>query len=284
MWQKILDKLTQLQDWANNLPYIGVLVRASVSGRDDFTKDMAASIAYYTFLSLFPLMLGLVAIGGFFLESTEIQQHVNNLVVDLLPVSGELVNRHIESLIRIRGAAGLTSVIVLMWAASKMMGALSRAINRSLGLERPDAFYFSSLRYFVWTLVVTLVVFVTMALAPMVELLIELELEVIGERWNAFLKIIGGHTAGVLQTAFLTGAMYAFLPYQRLPWSTLLPGIVVTTVLIEVGKGLFSLYVGAASHYDSVYGSLSSIIVLMLWLYFMARVVLYGAEVIRANR
>ena len=107
MWQKILDKLTLLQDWANNLPYIGVLVRASVSGRDDFTRDMAASIAYYTFLSLFPLMLGLVAIGGFFLESAEIQQHVNNLIVDLLPVSGELVNRHIESLIRIRGAAGL---------------------------------------------------------------------------------------------------------------------------------------------------------------------------------
>jgi len=55
-------------------------------------------------------------------------------------------------------------------------------------------------------------------------------------------------------------------------------------LLIELGKELFVLYVGNVSRYDAVYGSLSSIIVLLIWLYFSARVILYGTEVIGVCR
>ena len=53
--------------------------------------------------------------------------------------------------------------------------------------------------------------------------------------------------------------------------------------MIEVGKQLFTLYMKSAAEYSAVYGSVSSIIVLLLWLYFSARVVLYGAELISVS-
>lgn len=287
MWKilsnQIFDRLNAIRDWACSLPYIGKLVRAVDKDGETFNKDMAASIAYYTFLSLFPLMLGLVALGGFFLSSADMQEHVSKLVVDMLPVSGERVTKHMESLIKVRGAAGITSIIILLWSASKMMGALSRAVNRSLGIKRPDFYYLSSLRYFAWTLIVTIFVFITMALAPVIEVLVNLELEIIGERWNEIFNIVGGRTVGVIQTGVITGAIYLFLPYQRVQFRALISGVIVATVLIETGKALFSLYVGMLSHYSSVYGSLFSIIVLMFWLYYTARVILYGADVIRVN-
>ena len=78
--------------------------------------------------------------------------------------------------------------------------------------------------------------------------------------------------------------VYTVIPYSKLPWRELFPGIFVATVLIEIGKELFALYIKSASDYDMLYGSLSSVIVLLLWLYFSARVVLYGAELISVVR
>ena len=88
----------------------------------------------------------------------------------------------------------------------------------------------------------------------------------------------------MLVSGMLVGAVYTLLPYQRLLWRELLPGLLVSMFLIEVGKSLFVWYVETAANYSAVYGSVSSIIVLLIWLYFSARAVLFGAEVINVNR
>lgn len=284
MWPTLRDKIFTLHARAAELPYVGVLIRAGGRGHKDLHKDMAASIAYYTFLSLFPLLLGLIALGGFFLTSADIQLRVNNMIVELLPVSSELITRNIESLIEIRGAAGVTSIVVLLWSASKMVGAISRSINRSLGLKRPYAIYFSPLRYFGLTVVVTLAIFLNMTLTPLIKVLAELQLDVIDRSWNVFLGIIAGRITSLLLTGVLIATIYAIVPYRRLPWRELLPGILVASVSIEAGKELFTLYIELISLTDTVYGSVSSVIVLLIWFYFSARVLLYGAEVVSEVR
>ena len=280
MMKTAVEKEKALLEWAANLPYIGVLIRAANKSSKNSDKDMAAGITYYTFLSLFPLILGLAALGGFFLKSADVQLRVHDFLIQILPVSSDFVGRIIDSLIKVRGAAGVTSIVVLLWSGSKMVGALTRGINRALGLKRPFAMFLSSLRYFGLTLIIASVVFLMMALAPAVEILADLELEMLGERWNAILDVVAGRTASLLLTGTLITAVYWLAPYQRLPWRDLLPGILVATVMIEVGKQLFTLYMKSAAEYSAVYGSVSSIIVLLLWLYFSARTVLYGAELI----
>ena len=280
----ISTHLKQLVDYASRLPLIGLLVQAGLKDHEDLSKDMAASIAYFTFLSLFPLILGMFALGGFFLESEELYARLNNFLIKVLPASAEFVTRNIESLIRYRGAVGLASIIVLMWSASKMVGALSRGINNALELKRPYAVYLSKLRNFGLTLTVSLLVFITIALTPIVEILSELQPDFIGSRWNKFIDIIAGHVAGFALSAILLSATYLLVPFQRIPLKELAPGILVATCAIELGKELFAAYVGKVSPYHAVYGSLSSIIVLLIWLYFSARVVLYGTEVVAVYR
>lgn len=283
MFSAIEQRLTRLHDWALRQPYLGVLVRAADKGHTDRSKDMAASIAYFTFLSLFPLVLGLVSLGGYVLESEDVQLRVNQLIVEVLPVSADFVTRITDSIVRIRGAAGVTSILILIWSASKMVGALSRAINMALGQKRNYAIYFSSLRNFGLTLVVAVLIVFTLAVAPLLEVLSELQLEFIGERWNSVIRIIAGRTAGLLVTLLLLVFVYGLVPHHRVGLSTLLPGLLVAGILIEVGKSLFAWYIETASDYSAVYGSVSSIIVLLIWLYVSARVVLYGAEVISVN-
>ena len=284
MLSPVIARLSALHDWAIERPYVGILVRAGDKGLENQGKDSAASIAYYTLLSLFPMILGLVSIGGFFLKSEVIQLRVNDLIIEVLPVSAEFVTRNIESLVRIRGAAGITSIIVLMWSASKMVGAMSRSINRALGMRRNYAIYLSPLRYFALTLIVAVLILLSLAVAPAAELLSELQLELLGTRWNTVLDLIASRAVGLLATGLMIGAVYTLVPYQRLPWRDLLPGLLVVAVLIETGKSLFVWYMETAANYSAVYGSVSSIIVLLIWLYFSARVVLFGAEVISVSR
>ena len=74
--------------------------------------------------------------------------------------------------------------------------------------------------------------------------------------------------------------LFKLVPYQRPAWREVLTGALVGAFLFEIGKSLFGIYVQNIAHLQAVYGSLSSIIVLLLWLYFSARVLLFGAELV----
>lgn len=283
MAAEIEQKLVALSDWAESAPYLGVLVRAANRSLSQNEKDMAAGVAYFTFLSMFPLMLGLISLGGYVLKSEDMQLRVNEFIVGSLPVSADFVTQIMDSLVRIRGAVGLTSALVLIWSASKMVGALSRSINRALALKRNFAIFLSPLRNFGLTLIVATVIVLTLAVSPLIDLLSGLQLEYIGDRGNALLKSIAGPTSNLLATGLMIGVIYVLVPHHRLSFSNMVPGLLTATILIEVGKAAFIWYVATASSYSAVYGSVSTIIVLLIWLYFAARVVLYGAQVISVN-
>ena len=74
MSQSLSKAVKDLVEKSCRLPVVGILVRAGVKGHKDLAKDRSASIAYFTILSLFPLILGIVAISGFFLQSAEAQE------------------------------------------------------------------------------------------------------------------------------------------------------------------------------------------------------------------
>ena len=109
---------------------------------------MAASIAYFSFFSLFPLLLGIVAAGSYFVDLDVLRERLEPLIVDTLPGSGALVRDNVDALFRLRGVAGLASVLGLFWSASKMAGAVSRGINRALDADRRHPAYLSPLRNF----------------------------------------------------------------------------------------------------------------------------------------
>lgn len=284
MLARIEQSLTSLLEWAKRQPYLGVLARAASRGISQGDKDMAASMAFFTFLSMFPLMLGLVSLGGFVLKSEEMQLRLNRFIVELLPVSADLVTPALDSIVRIRGAAGVTSVLTLIWSAKKMIGAISRAVNNALDQRSRYAIYLSSLRNFALTLLLATIIVLTLTLAPLLEVLSEMQLEFFGKRGNELIEIVGGRTSSVVATTIMVGSVYVLVPHHRLKPMEILPGLLTATVLIEIGKSLFVTYIERASSYSTVYGSMSSMIVLLIWLYLSARIVVYGAEVISVNK
>ena len=163
------------KDALRRKPVVGVIVRALEKGNEDHAKDMAASIAYFTFFSLFPLLVGVIAGASLFLDRAEIESRLDHMLADDFPGSADLLRTNIEALIELRRAAGMASVVALLWSASKMFGALSRGMNLALGIPKGHPFYLSKLRYFGMTLVVSLLLFVGVGLSTILDLVTQLD-------------------------------------------------------------------------------------------------------------
>lgn len=258
---------------------VGILVQAGIRGARNHVKDMAASIAFFGFLSLFPMILGMAALAGSILKSEQLRQQINHWVSEFFPVGADFVMLNIESAVRLRGAAGLASILVLFWSARKMVGAMSRGINAALGLKRGHAFYLSPLRNFGLVLSISVLMFATTAISPLADLVSGLELKFPGEHWGRLIDLFGGRLVGLASTGAMIGCTYFLIPFHRVGWKETWPGLVTASVLIELGKYVFVYYVDNISSMDAIYGSISSIIALMLWLYYFGRVLLYGADI-----
>ncbi len=264
---------------AYKAPVVGILFRAGLRGTKNHIKDMAASIAFFSFLSLFPLILGMIALASSVLKSEPLRKQVIEWITEFFPVGADFVTQNIESLVRLRGVAGLASILVLFWSGKKMVGAISRGINSTLEQDRDYAFYLSPLRNFGLVVAVSLLMFATTAISPMADLVSGLEPRFLGEHWRDLTDLVGGHMIGLASTGAMIGCTYFLIPYRRPGWGEIWPGLLTATLLVEVGKMAFVYYVDNISSMDALYGSISSIMALMLWLYYFSRVLLYGAEV-----
>ena len=271
-----------VETWKERLrrvPGAAVLLRAIKKSNEDHAKDMAASIAFFSFFSIFPLLVGVVAGASLFLERSEIQARLDRMLSDEFPGSADFLRSNIEALIELRGAAGIASVVGLLWSASKMFGALSRGINLALGIPKDHPFYLSRLRYFAMTIAVSLLLFCAVAVSMTVDVATQIDLSRFGVD-TATYEWLGGHAASFVFVLSVMLVLYSIVPYRRPPWRELLPGAVAAAALFEIGKALFVIYLENARSLQAVYGSLTSVIVLLLWLYFSARVLLFGAELI----
>jgi YihY family inner membrane protein len=266
------------KDALRRLPVVGVIVRAIEKSNQDHAKDMAASIAYFSFFSLFPLLVGVVAGASLFLDREEIESRLDRMLAGEFPGSADFLRTNIEALIDLRGAAGVASVLGLFWSASKMFGALSRGINRAFGIPKEHPFYLSKLRYFGMTIAVSLLLFVAVGASMAIDVVTAFDLTAFGLDGPAFASL-GGHLASFVFIFATVALLYMLIPYQRHAWREILPGALTAALLFEIGKAIFVLYLDKARSLEAVYGSLSSVIVLLLWLYFSARILLFGAEI-----
>ena len=107
--------------------------------RDDCTS-MAAGIAYYGLFSVFPLLLGLIALLGLLLEPTQVQKRLLEMTSQVFPASADLVRQNIEAVVASRGAIGLISVLGLFWSASALFAAIRKSLNRAWNVERERPF------------------------------------------------------------------------------------------------------------------------------------------------
>jgi membrane protein len=171
-------------------------------------------------------------------------------------------------------------LIGLFWTASSGVGAITRAINRTLGAKRPHSAVLLKVRYFLTTVAVSVFLILSVGVTVSLEVLANLDLNALRRLGvePGTIENLAGWATGLLFAFFTFALIYKVTPYIETRWRQVLPGALLGAAVFELGKRGFLLYLGRVANFEAVYGSLSSIIVLLLWLYVSALVLLLGAE------
>ena len=274
--------------WAGDSPLVNNSVvalgwRVFKELGDDDATHLSAGIAFYAVFSLFPLLLGLLAISGIVFSSVTLQEQLLAYVTESMPGSKEFVSKNVEELVRFRGALGIGAILGLLWSASSVFGAISRAINRAWDVDKNRPFYVAKPMHIIMALGVGVLFLLSSFSTAAIELLSNHSrgLGLSGQEF--FLDLGLGNLAlraipwVITLTVFLL--LYRLVPNCKTYWRYVWPGAVVAAVLYEVSKGIFVWYLANVANYELVYGSLASMIVLLSWAYLSAFILILGAEI-----
>lgn len=255
---------------------VALLKQVSDRASEHDVDIVAAGLSFYALLGLFPSMLALVSIYGLVADPASIESVVGSLTATLPLQARTLVQQSLMAFIA-RTSGDLTFSVVIgiigvLWSSSSGMGALVHAVNVASDNPQHRSFFGRRLIALSFTLVgvigVAVVVPALTALPRLAHLL----------RADTLLVVL----PALVLTAIGFVAMlvlFRYAPYkQTLRARDIVPGAAVASISWLVMSIAYSLYVRFLSRMSSTYGALEGVIVLELWFYFSALVLLYAVE------
>ncbi len=255
-----------------------MLKRVWVRSGDDNLGILAAGVAFYALLSIFPGLTALVSLYGLIANPHEIQQLVNSAAAVLPQGALAILNDEMTKLLAARRTLGLgltVSLLFALWTTNYGTSSLISALNVAYEEQEKRGYIRVTLTGLGITLGLVLFGIVTLLLVAILPVIIDWL--PVPDGWRHTIAFIRWPILAVIVIAALA-LIYRLGPsrsYAELRWVSR-GAIIATIAWVAVSYG-FSFYVARFSSYDKTYGSLGAVVVLMLWLYLTAYVVLLGA-------
>lgn len=251
---------------------------------DDKAMKFSASLSYYTIFSIAPFLAIIISIGSFFLGRDAIQGELYPQIHDLvgdeaaLQIQQMITNIHLS---KNSVFATAVSLIVLILGATGIFNEIQDSINHIWGLKsKPKRGWLKMLinRLISFSLVISL------GFLLMVSLLLNTVVEALSKQLMRFLPGNGVYVVAILNNclmfillSLLFGTIFKVLPDARIKWKDVMVGAVTTAILFMIGKFGIGFYLGH-NNLGSLYGTAGSIIIVMLWVYYSAVILYFGAE------
>jgi membrane protein len=251
---------------------------------DDDIWGRAAELSYYFLLSLFPLLLFLITLLGYFARAgSQLRRSFLSYLGTIMPYSAvELVHTTIEEISDKKGGGKLSfGLLAALWAASNGMGAISRTLNIAYEVEERRSWWKVRLISIALTLLLaTLIIFALLVVLYGGRLG---ELIAMAAGWGATFTKAWKILQWPIVIVFLPvgfSAIYYFAPDLReRKWQWITPGSIVAVVLWLLVSLSFRVYLHFFDSYSATYGSLGALIILMLWFYLTGIAILVGGEI-----
>lgn len=253
-----------------------------------FFKDdcfyLASSIAFFLILSLIPLSLLIIALYGHVMgQNEEVYRYSLSRLIAFFPSVTAGITNELRYIITYKGISWI-SLVSYMFLSIQLFYSMERAMD--VIFKVPKRRHFLLLIF--WTvLIVTLVIvflFLSFTVSTLSGMLKESPLNIfgvaIGTKAGIFLKYIAPF---LLVLATFT-AIYKIFPRVKVPLNDAFYGALLVTILWELAKRLFTFIVKNVSYIGAIYGSLSTFILFLLWMYYISCIFLLGGEFVKNMR
>jgi membrane protein len=265
--------------------YGAILLRAARETLDDHAPNLAAAMAYYSFLAIPSLLL--VVVGAFSLAagpdavSTIVDKLSGMVPAEALTLIEDALERVIEQQASSGVAMAVVGLVLAIWSLTGAMETLVWALNTAYEREETRGFVkrrLTALLMVVLMLVAFALAFGLLVLGPhlsgWIGSAVDAETFVRWLWWTAQWPVL----TGALLLAFAT-ILYLGPNVDHPRWAFLTFGTAAAVVLWLLASGLFALYASHFGSYDKAWGSLAAVIVMLTWLWLSSLALLFGAEI-----
>jgi len=264
------------------VPWVRLLKETFREWLDDGASRLAAALAYYTIFSLAPLLIFIIAIGGFFFGEGTARETILGELSELLGPLGavyigtllDAASKPSTSLI----GAGI-GFIVLVFGATGAFAQLQEALNIIWNVAPKKG----GISYFIRKRLLSFSLLIVIGFLLLVSLMLSTGLAAAGKFIADIVPayLILAHALNLMLsfaiTVLLFAAIYRILPDAKIRWKDVMWGAIVASGLFSAGRFLIGLYLGY-SGISSVYGAAGSIIIILVWIYLSTQILFFGAE------
>jgi membrane protein len=246
------------------------------------TSTFAASLSYYTTLSLAPLLIIFVSVSsrlsGNLLKNFISQ--VNGLIGPDAATAFELVVQNAKERPDLASASGLFGVLTLLFSASLIFGELKSALNHILSktpLVLNEVSSLEMIKQFIKSRILHIGFALSFIFIMVVSLTISSVISATFSSYQGIYRVINIGVSFLFYVAIFS-LLFRYLPDQKIYWRNSIHGGLITALLFVFGKELIGLYIGNSA-IGSAYGAAGSIIVLLVWVYYSSLITFVGAHV-----
>ncbi len=277
--------------WAQPKAFWGLVKTTASEWSEDKVPRLGAALAFYSVLSIAPLLLIAIAVAGLVFGEEAAQGKLVDQMTGMIGKEGAEAVQVMLTNAKKPGAGTLAALIgsvTLLFAASGVFGQLQDAMN-TIWEVQPKAgrgvWGFIKDRFLSFTMVLGtgFLLLTSLVLSAGVAATIAI-VQNMAPSLKPLLAFSDTFVSGVV-VILLFALIFKVLPDARIAWHDVWVGAGLTTVLFLVGKACIGLYLGQSS-YGSAYGAAGSLVVLLVWIYYSSQILFFGAEFtqVYANR
>jgi membrane protein len=256
-------------------------------GDDKITK-MSSSLAYYTIFSMAPLLIIIISLSGIFLGQDAAE---GKIYAQLTAFVGANTASQLQEMIKNASLSGKSVTAAVIGIATLVIGAttvfaqIQDSINFIWGLKpKPKRGWLKFLknRFLSFSVIIGLgfLLLVSLSISALIDGFSN-SLQAYFPKVTVVIFYIINLLITLAITTLIFGAIFKVLPDAKIKWKEVLVGSVVTAVLFMLGKFGISFYIGK-SQVGSTYGAAGSLVILLLWVYYSAIILYFGAEFTKA--
>jgi len=281
-YQRIYQAIRTAYHWVNQFTggLLGILRRTFERFGEERGSEAAASLAYYAFFSIFPMLLVFIVIGSFFVDRYVVQAQLFNLLQGIMPGVEDVIIGNIERVLELRGAVTFIALISLVWSATSVFNILAKNINRAFPKAHVPNFFKGRLLGLLMVLALGLLMLLSLATSTLSTLMPVIQVP-FGDKalHETLLWQIGAFMVPIGVNLLMFWALYQWIPRLKVNRKASLFGGMIAGVTWELLNNAFTWYLSSGlSQYRLVYGSVGTIVALLFWIYLTAIIALMGAH------
>ena len=242
---------------------------------------VAAGVGFFGFLAIFPAMMALISIYGFLIDPKEIEEQVSNISSMMPEQTHEILQYRVDNFIKPEGESlgwsTFFGILLGIWIGNLGTKSLFRGINIAYGTDSKRGIIKNNGLTLLFTFGAIILIILSAALIVAFPALIEK----IGlpDKISSLISWMRWLVMGIVLVGSI-GLIYNFGPKRKRPgFKWVLPGAVIATFLWLIASWTFSFYLRNFWNLSEIYGSISTVIFLMLWLFISTFIILLGAEI-----